>query len=210
MKAAMGSQEKETQELPRTGGRPPLVDWHKVLIGEPSAVLDRLRSEDLLDLFPRCSHRVREKAYFLDTHRVYELCMAHVAFKAPQHDKEESIVDWLFEQVDDAIHHTLRQDQRVHDSGIPPDEEDPNYLFIVDNLFMHPAIACAACVDFNNLDDRTREIFFILFDGSTIDQCSAQGYGDREEIGEAMRRALFALKYLDPDIKFDNKGDLVQ
>jgi len=202
----MGTREKKSGVLVRAGGRSPLEGWYGVLAGEPCEIFARLQCEDRLDLFPRCSHRVRERALLLDPLRVQELCMARIALQAPR-VQDRPPVQWLLRQVDEAIDHALEQDRRVEDSGVRPDEDGRNYLFVSENLLVHPLIAHSACVSFNELDDRTRETFFVLFGGKNIDQCSEMGYGTREEIGEAMRRSLFALKYLDPTIEFDSMGE---
>jgi len=201
----MGNVNSDEQVLPRVGGRPPLSEWQNALAGDPPKILDRLRKDDVLDLYPRCGLRIRERSVLLDTSRVFELCLARIAFLAPRLETGPT-VEWLALQVDGALDHAIRQDQRLEDSGVPPDDEDPNYVFLQDALFMHPMLACSAAVGFNNLADSTRHIFFALFDGKSIDQCTEMGLGSRDEIGEAMRRALYAIKYMDPSVRFSRKG----
>jgi len=201
----VGRHEKQSEALERAGGRPPLERWHGVLVGEPAEILERLQNDDRLDLFPRCSHRVRERALLLDPHRIHEQCMAGIARHA-QGLKDRPPVEWLHLQVDEAIDHALREDRQAEESGVPPDEDDPNYLFIIEKLLVHPLTARTACTSFNELDDRVRATFLALFEGKSIDQCSEMGFGTREEIGRAMRCSLFALKYLDPCIEFDRNG----
>ena len=192
------------QPLERSGIRPALSDWQKLFSDrDPRVLFERIRENDMLDLFPSCAARIRERALLVDSQRVHDLCLARVAVNA-QLLKGDPDTTWLAAQVDGAIDHALRQDQELDRSGAVPDEDNPHYDFLILSLAMHPTLACTAAVCFNALPSIDRERFFSIFDGNSIDQTSALGLGSREEIGASMRTCLMALKYLDPTVIFKN------
>ena len=192
----------ERQSLKRAGGRQPLDGWQGLLAeGSPHAVLEKIRENDLLDLFPTCAARIRDRAVLVDSERVFDLCLARIAVNSQSLGSPPDL-DWLVEQVDGAVDHALRQDQRLDRSGAVPEEDDPNYHFMVLALAMHPTLTCSAVVAFNALPQLDRDRFFALFDGNNIDQCTTLGLGSREEVGQSMRDCLRALKYLDETVSF--------
>lgn len=206
LEALPGEADTENRSHDRQGARPPLATWKSLLAEEdPRQLYHRLQDSDPLDLFPLCAHRLRERAFLVDSERIHRLTLARIVLCAKSAPPEPER-DWLLEQIDHAIRIALQEDQQLDEAGHPC-EEDSNYEFLVRAFAMEPTLACSAAVAFNALDEFPRRVFFALADGTPINTCIENGLGTtREEVGAAMRKALFAMKYLDDSVRFDNRG----
>lgn len=163
--------------------------------GSAEAVFAAISQGDPLGLAERSTRRQRERAFLLDTDRVFERALLRTAFAADTWRDGEPLEPWLVQRVDEAIDDLLLQDESEHrQSPTLSDEWDERYVFIIYLLGIEPRFARRACVGFNGLGAPARRAFFaLLIEERSVDECVAAGHGPRERLLITVRSTFAVL-----------------
>lgn len=165
---------------------------------EPPAILARISSGDPLRLYELGARRVRERFFFVDQDRLYELVLAFVAHHAAVEKQHDPGDDWLRGIVDRAIDSILTEDaEEQRRMAAPNDPQDRRYYHLGLSVGVEPHVARSAVVNFNALPDRTRMGFFrLLIENKSVADTLAEGIWEPDELRHDIWDGLRALGHL--------------
>ena len=166
----------------------------------PAEIVKKLTAGDPLQLRELAARRLRERALFVDTDRLFAgtaVEIAHaVAARGPSRDRTSAprdAVDWLLARVDAAIDGALCEDREEDRLGIAPRGEAIHPVPFLPAV--EPGRARRAALEFNALPDAARKAFFaLLIEGQSIEACLARGLGPSDVLRERVRWGLRALQ----------------
>jgi hypothetical protein len=170
--------------------------WPRFLQGESAEVIAwRFAESDPLELGPRSAVRLRERGILLEPDRVHHRVIAVCARAAMSEPPPDDLQAWVLAKIDVAIEQLVRADaeaERAHPEVVS--EEDGQFPLLTDCLVIEPELVRAATAAFNALDDPARRSFFdLMVEGKPVSDVVEAGPWDRDQLYEAIRRAMATL-----------------
>lgn len=126
-------------------------------------VLARLCDGDPLELGPRCSARIDERALLLDPGRLTNRAAARIAYDALRWRGAPPLAAFLTRAIDRAMGELVEEEAESAFHGLADAERAlAHYGFLADLLGLEPSITGRACAAFNALPQVERETFWAV------------------------------------------------
>jgi hypothetical protein len=163
----------------------------------PGEILDRLSEGDPLGLWPMACAEIAAEGWMVDPGRLYSRTLARTAYDAcwvgPGGVGGAGLEAWLRRRVERARFELCGELAHEEAAGADP-AQSPDaewFTMVARKLKLEPQLARLACVRVNALPRAERRVFRALaFEGRTVEELGAEGFGGPAEVLEQLKRAV--------------------
>lgn len=147
-----------------------LTHWTKIARDDRCAEqIERISTDERVDLGARVLRRMRARAILLDTERLTIAAAARLVLQASDYAGEIPLSDWLDLRVDQAVDELLDEDAFEEADGTPVENGDVRYARLARTLAVDEYTLRRATIVFHRLPHEERAVFWAtIVDGQAL------------------------------------------